>query len=1128
MAQSNVERVGKALELLRNGLLPFVERELSAKYGNYWITSCTEQWARDVDWGPDDKPHLDAQALLRLLWDQWNSVFNQTLGHGERSIVSELRTTRNDWAHQKQFTKDDAYRALDSVERLLNAVSAPEAAEVAKMKKELLRQRYEEETRSEMRKQSAAVESALAKKLPAWRDVITPHQDVMDGMFQQAEFAADLWQVYLGEGTPEYREPAEFFRRTYLTDSLKRLLVSTVRRLAGQSGGDPVVQLQTNFGGGKTHSMLAVFHAAHGGSPSQLAGLDEILRDACVDELPRAKRVVLVGNKISPGNPDAKPGGIKVRTLWGELAWQLGGAEAYAVIEKDDENATNPGDNLRVLLNTYGPAVILIDEWVAYARQLHDEPGLPGGTFETQFTFAQALTEAVKLTSNCVLLVSLPASDTGLMSHVETADIEVGGQRGRAALDRLRNVVGRLDSSWRPATAEEGFEIVRRRLFDPIVEAENFKLRDVVARAFYELYTSNRGEFPPECQTTDYEKRIIAAYPIHPEVFERLYGDWSALPRFQRTRGVLRLMASVIHELWVSGDHNPLIMPCTIPVSEKQVQFELCRYLPDEWHAVIAKEVDGRDSLPATIDSEVSSLGKLEACRRAARTVFLGSAPTTGAANKGLADVQIKLGTVMPGEPPATFGDALRRITGKATHLYSDNNRYWFDTSPSIRRTAEELAAQIRRNQPAVYEDLEARLRTAAKQRGQFAAVHCAPKSSGDVADEREVRLVVLPPDAEYAKDTESSAMETAKGLLETRGTGARLYQNTLVFLAADRAKLEGIFAHVCDYLAWKTIADDPERFNLTAQQSKQATKQCGEANSRVDAMLPEVYQWLLVPGQDNPRAKVEWQAMKVSGGDTLAERVYRKLKSEDLLAAELGAIVLRRSLDEIPLWRDNDGRHVALSQLIDDFARYLYLPRLIGPQAVAKAVTDGVALLTWEADTFAFAEGFEEVTRRYLGLRAGEHHVITADSGGLVVKAEAAREQLLTEAAARAMQPDFIATEGTESPGFASIEAMAPSNVGQLPPMRLPGAPYAAPAPAAPRTPTRFHGTVQLDAERAGRDASRIADEIIAHLSGLLGAKVTVTLEIDVEAPAGVPDKLVRIVTQNSRDLKFKTQGFE
>ena len=531
MAITNHERVGKALELLRDGLKPFVERELKSQNAQGWFEELKASLPPTQMnlMGTEKEPQWDIALVLSVIWDRWNNTFGKTLGRAERSLVSELRDVRNRWAHQNPFTSDDTYRALDSAARLLTAVSAPQAAEVEKAKMELLRVRFDEQRRSEQRKASGStIDSEATGTLKPWREVVSPHPDVASGRYQQAEFAADLWQVHLGEGSPEYRDPKEFFRRTFMTESLSRLLTDAVRRVSS-SAGDPVVQLQTNFGGGKTHSMLALYHLFSGIKPSDLLGVDAVMSEAGASKLPTVQRVVVVGNKISPGNPVTKPDGTVVRTLWGELAWQLGGKKAYQRIQADDERATNPGDVLRELLNEYGPAVILIDEWVAYARQLHDQSDLPAGGFETQFSFAQALTESVKLAKNCLLVVSLPASDWTGSPHTQADDIEVGGQRGREALDRLRNVIGRVESSWRPASMEEGFEIVRRRLFEPLIDQEHFKSRDLVARAFYDFYRTKHQEFPPECRDADYERRLQAAYPIHPEVFDRLYSDWSTL-----------------------------------------------------------------------------------------------------------------------------------------------------------------------------------------------------------------------------------------------------------------------------------------------------------------------------------------------------------------------------------------------------------------------------------------------------------------------------------------------------------------------------------------------------------------------------------------------------------------------
>ncbi len=1167
MALTNQERVGKALEFLRAGLGPYVEREFTNHYGD----RAKEEYLAFL--GDDrlnaGKPltQWDAGPLLKLMWDSWNDVFRHTLGHAERSLVSELRNHRNNWAHQKKYSSDDAYRALDSVSRLLMAVSAPESAEVEKMKMELLRLRFDEQIRAEKRKGAgAAIESAAIGTLKPWREIITPHRDVASGQYQQAEFAADLWQVHMGEGSREYRDPEEFFRRTYLTESLKSMLVRAVQRLSG-SGGDPVVQLQTNFGGGKTHSMLALYHLFSGADTSKLAGIDAVLKEAGADDLPSVRKVVLVGNKISPGNPVTKPDGTVVHTLWGELAWQLGGREAYARLEADDKKATSPGDVLRELFKDYGPCLVLIDEWVAYARQLHDQSDLPAGGFETQFTFAQVLTESAKLVPNCLLVISLPASDTAGSPHTQADDAEVGGRRGREALNRLRNVIGRIESSWRPASAEEGFEIVRRRLFEPLSAESQFKERDITARAFMDLYRSQSQDFPPECRDVDYEKRIRAAFPIHPEIFDRLYTDWSTLIKFQRTRGVLRLMAAVIHSLWEKDDRNPLILPANISIEDPRVQFELTRYLSDNWVPVIEKDVDGPSSLPLQIDAEVTNLGKYNACRRVARSIYIGSAPNAGVTHRGIEDRRIRLGCVMPGESPAIFGDALRRLAGAATYLYQDGNRYWYSTQATVTKLAEDRAEQLAREPEKVIKEIEARIRAELTSKADFSRIHPMPQSSHDVPDDRDARLVILSVEHPYSKGQETGALEEAKNLLEMRGNTPRLYRNSLVFLAADKTRLQDLDEAVRRYLAWKSILDEKDHLDLSPHQVKQAETQLDTAHGVVTSRLPETYQWLIVPEQLKPQDPVQFQAVRLSGHETLAERAAKKLKNDDRLAGSYGPTLLRMEIDRIPLWR---GDHVSIRQLLEDYAMYIYLPRLKDSDVLISAIRAGISLLTWQEDSFAYAESYDEEAGRYKGLQYNQQiDHLDIHSSGLLVKPEVAYAQIMREVkpvkieikpeklqvepgagcsfAAYGFNTDgvsavltkvnwtaeggAISSEGAftagESTGEFFVEAEYQGLTARTT-ITITKKPVRQKPPEKEKRPRRYHGSVPLDSLRVGRDAGRIAEEVISHLTGLPGSTVEVTLEIEAKIPEGAPDNIVRTVTENSRTLKFSSHGFE
>ena len=505
------------------------------------------------------------------------------------------------------------------------------------------------------------------------------------------------------------------------------------------------------------------------------------------------------------------------------------------------------------------------------------------------------------------------------------------------------------------------------------------------------------------------------------------------------------------------------------------------------------------------------NLGKFAACRCVARTVYLGSALTATAANRGIEDRRVKLCCVMPGESPAVFGDALRRLSTAATYLYQDGPRYWYSTQPTVTKVAEDRAEQLKRNPEAIAKELERRLRLDLRKTGDFDRVHTLPQSGQDVPDDRDTRLVVLGLECAHTKDPSSPAITAAKAILASRGNAPRLYQNTLVFLAVDQGRLQDLDEAVRRYLAWESIVAETESLDLTAHQRKQAESQKATADGVVTARLPEAYQWVLLPAQASPKAPLSWQAVnlsRVSNAKPLAVRASEKLAGDELFLAKFAGTRLRMELDKIPLWR---GDHVAIKQLEEDFARYVYLARLKDPSVLVSSVRDGVSLLSWEVDTFGYADSFDEATSRYRGLRGGAHINVASDNPGLLVKPLVARKQIMAEEAARGAGSAKESVAGDpRTPSMPAGHGMA--------------VPPAKPDPK----PKRYHGTVALDSTRVGRDASRIADEVIAHLAGLVGAKVKVTLEIEAEIPSGAPDTVVRTVTENSRTLKFASQGFE
>lgn len=943
--------------------------------------------------------------------------------------------------------------------------------------------------------------------LKPWREIATPHPDVASGRYQEAEFAADLWQVYLDQGSDEYRLPNEFFGRTYLTEGLKQLLTNALIRLTG-AGGDPVIELQTNFGGGKTHAILALYHLFFGVETKDLPGMEPVLQAAAVNEPPKnVNTVVIVGNKLSPGTVEKKRDGVRVHTLWGEIAWQLGGKEGYEMVREADETATNPGDVLKELFNRYAPCLILIDEWVAYARQLHERADLPGGSFDTHFTFAQTLSESAKNADRTLLVVSIPSSD-----------IEIGGERGTEALDRLKNAIGRIQSPWRPASAEESFEIVRRRLFQTTTDPQLFVARDAVIKAFSEMYRTQGQEFPSECLEADYRRRLREAYPIHPEFFDRLYSDWSTLDKFQRTRGVLRLMAKVIHSLWEREDKSLLIMPSHVPMDDAQVQSELTRYLDDNWVPIIEKDVDGPNSLPLDIDRQNSNLGRYSACRRVTRTIYLGSAPTIRAANRGLEDKRIKLGCVQPGETVAIFGDALRRLTDRATYLYIDGNRYWISNQPNVTRTAQDRANLLFEERYKVTEEIVRRLK-ADQQRGEFGAIHIAPESTADIPDDPHlgVRLIVLSPGQPHSKSAEDSpARRLVAEILNQRGGSPRYYKNTLVFVAADKSNLENLEKNVAGYLAWNSIVADQETLNLDVSQRKQAITKRDQADKEVSLILNQTYQWLLVPEQPEPQGGIQWTDNRIPGDDSPIDRASRKLVHEGQLITHYSGDNLRMDALDKYLWRSTN--HIDIKRLWEYLAQYLYLPRLKNPDVLLQAVREGVRSTLVE-ENFGYAEGWDEAKQRYTGLVILRDINPSISSHSLLVKPDVAMGQLEAEKPANpptAAETDSVISSDPDRPlyltsGVRLTAKESPDDLVEKKPVLR-----------------RFYGIVSIDPLRINRDAPAIANEIIQHLTRLSGARVKVTLEIEAEIPDGAPDDVVRTVTENCRTLKFNNQSFE
>lgn len=942
--------------------------------------------------------------------------------------------------------------------------------------------------------------------LSPWRELAVPHDDVLRGHFKQADLAADLTAVHTGKATPEYGDAAQFYGRTFITEGMRALLDTVVKRLA-HGGGDPVIRLQTSFGGGKTHSMLAVYHLAKGATPTKdMPGVGEILNRAGVTEAPRATPVVIDGTNFGP-NTVRTYGKTKVHTLWGELAWQLGGEAAYARVKDADISGTSPGKEvLAELINAHSPCVILMDELVSYFGQFEDGKSFTGGTFASNIAFIQALTEALKQTPRAVLLASLPESEK-----------QAGSTNGVQALHTLETFFKRIEVVWKTTSTEEAFSIVRKRLFK---EIRDDGAVNEVCRAFADHYRANKADFPPETLDNRYEERLRHAYPLHPEVLDRLYEDWSTLVDFQKTRGVLKLMALVIHRLWQSGNQDLMILPGALPLSDAALRAEALSYLPSGWEPVIEGDIDGAQAEATDLDTRDPYLGKFEACRRVARTLFLGSAVIAPSSHaQGMERSRILLGVVQPGQPPAVYGDALKKLSDRLKFLNSANSRHWFGTKANLRQEMEARKARLK-----LKEDLLPQLRElldkAFANRAPFAAVHPFTPSS-DIADDESLRLVILPPDKSHGKDGPSLATAEAADILTKRGNTPRRNQNRLIFLAVDRDLWVRLADHLRTFLAWRSIVSDAKSHALNIDLLMLANAEAQVETSRkvLDQVLRDSYKWLLAPIQYAAQGSigaVEWECRPVANTGALNAEIEKILREQEWVIAEWSPIHLDKLLLKAWYWRDGKSEILA-KKVWQDSCCYLYMPRLKDAEVFKRAAEKGSS----SKDYFALAHGKDGA--EFKGLTFGTPTSLILDDSALFVEPKSAiayAEKKASEEVAK-IQP----TPADLPTGEGHIENSQGTVVAPKPAPTTPITYQGAKTVAVPMK--RFWGSKKLNALTAKNEFKDIFDEIIMEFNLDANATVELSLDIRVTHPKGFSDQTQRAVRENAKHFKLGEAEF-
>ena len=1107
----NEDALRQAVDIYRDAMRPFILRQLRRVRGAK-VEELIERALgdRQVDAfrqrlteNNDIESAIDLNYFPQVFRENWRGAFAQHF-KDDMTVQSTLwliNKARNLVAHPGKRDIDAEYtRArLYDITELLGRINAPDqkdkveairdalsADAVSTVQTSTVLSNEGTQTRiTEPEKRRDSSQSLSSNNLTPWREVIQPTNDVALGTFEAAEFAADLQQVHDGRADATgYGNPVNFFNQTYITPGIRKLLVNTLKRL-GDKGGDPVIQTKTGFGGGKTHSLIALYHLVkssdalinpppnseeHQRTSEEIKG---IMREAEWHPIPdKPPRVaVLDGTFLATTDETVtKETGDPLNTLWGVMAYQLGGQEGYKIVGEAARGGTAPGGaQLDQLLELVGPCVLLMDELVAYVRNAGDAQ-------DNIYTFMQVLTQSVRRSSNATLVVTLPESV-----------VEAGAEGGAAALNRLDNILGRIEAVWEPLEVHEAFEVIRRRLFGRVRDEG---ARDRVCETFSRMYTNARRDYPEEVSEPRYLERMKACYPIHPEIFDRLYSDWSSIPRFQRTRAVLRMMANCINRLYLREDPSPLIMPANLTLNDPELANEFLPLLDGEWRPVLT-EVDSDGSRTDTIDRNIQRFSNIGgAARRIARTVFLGSA--SSGAVRGIDARRIHLGAVLPGQGVSVYKEALGQMNGALYYLYSSDDRYYFHAEENLNKVATDRADTLtdREVEECIIDQLQEAARGGRQQRAE---VIVCPQNSDEVKDLDTVQLIILPPDKALPNRSRENdeAAAAAQDILLNRGDAPRIHRNALLFLAARNDEIRALRGSARTYRAWHSILNGDRRIpNLTGDRLNQTSSSLRSADRQLTEALVRAYRWAMAPSQENPqRADYGLSVFQTNPTDTgdIVDSALGQLSESETLIDQISPSALGSMLKQYVWSSEQYSDHIGIDNLWELMTRNVYLHRLKNKTVLIKCVTQGVS-----ESKFGYAVTYNG--GEYEGLCFGESMSFTDLDSGVLVAPEMA--QLVIEERSPIIDPD-------------------PTPVGPDP------GPDVDPQPdPTPQTgPKRIVVTKTIQNDISLDDINLLRDEIIRNLNADDGS-VTIDIVITANKSEGFSETTARAVRENSAQL--------
>lgn len=659
--------------------------------------------------------------------------------------------------------------------------------------------------------------------------IAIPHEDIVQGRFTMDVYAADLWEVFhqTKQCPVEYKDPKEFFNKTYLTVEMNNLLSAVESRLKGK-GTDPVIQLQTPFGGGKTHSLIALYHKAKEW---------------------KANTLVIVGEDIQTGSDISK-----FDTLWGLIEKQLTGKM------KEFVGGIPPGtDQIKKLLQKHSPVLILLDELIPY---LNKADALDVGNNKTlaalTMVFLQHLTSAVSTVPNCCLVFTTTPSNP----YDRT-------EKGLQLVKTLQTITGRKDAPKSPVQDEEVSHIIRTRLFKKI----NTKEANKVIDEFID-YIEKNSLLPPDIPPSVYKQKFQASYPFLPEVIDVLYQRWGSFSEFQRTRGVLRLLALVVHT--AKEKNIPYISLSDFDLTIQDLRRELVKFTGPQFESIIVKDITSADSGANKLNQKVpESCRSLKLGTRTASAIFMYS--FTGGMEAGITLTEAKRVATTMDNLASVVSDVLEESKNCMFYLKHTGTKYIFTTEPTLYSIVNVKMDNIKG--PAV-EELQRSIFVENVKSSQL-KVYYLPKANNDVPDTTDYKLVTFPEHDE----------QTITELIDKKGISPRVNRNTifaLVPVESEKNRFENILKK---YLAYEEINRD-KTLNLSLQQQAEVKTELSKLKNNLKNDLRNLFRIVLVPDKTGFK-EIDLGVPTYGDTKTIDAEIFDRLKSEGDILRKIVPVVI-------------------------------------------------------------------------------------------------------------------------------------------------------------------------------------------------------------------------------------------